>query len=58
MGDIYGWSTRLVYKNGRYFDPHLVIWLTLAPYILWQKYKLGKRRGESKRKRRDRKRLF
>ena len=57
-GDIYDWSTGLVYKGGRYFDPTLGIWLTLAPFVVWQKYKLGKRRGKSKRKRRDRKELF
>ena len=57
-GDIYDWSTGLVYKDGRYFDPTLGIWLTLAPFVVWQKYKLGKRRGKSKRKRRDRKQLF
>ncbi len=57
-GDIYDWSTGLVYKNGRYFDPNLGIWLTLAPYVVWQKYKLGKRGGKSRRKRRDRKQLF
>jgi hypothetical protein len=45
-GDIYDWSTGLVYKNGRYFDPNLGIWLTLAPFVVWQKYKLGKRGGK------------
>ena len=57
-GDIYDWSTGLVYKNGRYFDPNLGIWLTLAPFVVWQKYKLGKRGGKSRRKRRSREQLF
>ena len=57
-GDIYDWSTGLVYKNGRYFDPTLGIWLTLAPYIVWQKYKLGKRGGKSRRKRHGREQVF
>jgi hypothetical protein len=34
-GDIYDWSTGLIYKNGRYFDPTLGIWLTLAPFVVW-----------------------
>jgi hypothetical protein len=57
-GDIYDWSTGLVYKNGRYFDPNLGIWTTLTPYLIWQNYKSQKRAGKSRRKRRDRKRLF
>jgi hypothetical protein len=57
-GDIYDWSTGLVYKDGRYFDPNLGIWLTLAPFVVWQLYKPGKRGGKSRRKRRDRKQLF
>jgi hypothetical protein len=57
-GDIYDWSTGLVYKNGRYFDPNLGIWLTLAPFVVWQKYKLGKRGRKSRRKRHGREQLF
>jgi hypothetical protein len=33
-GDIYDWSTGLIYKNGRYFDPTLGIWLALAPLVI------------------------
>jgi pimeloyl-ACP methyl ester carboxylesterase len=57
-GDIYDWSTGLVYKDGRYFDPNLGIWTTLTPYLIWQAYKPKKQRGRSRRKRRDRKQLF
>jgi subtilisin family serine protease len=33
-GDIYDWSTGLIYKDGRYFDPTLGIWLALAPLVI------------------------
>jgi hypothetical protein len=33
-GDIYDWSTGLIYKNGRYFDPTLGIWLALASLVM------------------------
>jgi hypothetical protein len=57
-GDIYDWSTGLVYKGGRYFDPNLGIWTTLTPYLIWQNYKTQKRAGKSRRKRRSRRKLI
>jgi YD repeat-containing protein len=35
-GGMYDWSTGLVYKDGRYFDPMLGIWLALAPLVVVQ----------------------
>jgi hypothetical protein len=47
-GDIYDWSTGLVYKDGRYFDPTLGIWLTILPLMLlwgaWQPLKQRQKR--------------
>jgi hypothetical protein len=41
------WSTGLIYKDGRYFDPMLGIWLALMPLIVIQSWKgrKKKRRG-------------
>ena len=43
---MYDWSTGLLYKGGRYFDPTLGIWLALAPLIVLQSWRgrKGKRR--------------
>jgi len=41
-GGVYDWSTGLVYRGGRYFDPNLGIWLALMPLMVVQ--------GWSKRK--------
>ena len=30
-GGVYDWSTGLIYRGGRYFDPNLGIWLALMP---------------------------
>jgi YD repeat-containing protein len=55
-GAVYDWSTGLVFKNGRYFDPTLGIWITLAGMIIWlsqhsflQKrvHRIRKRQGQS-----------
>ena len=43
-GDVYDWSTGLIYQGGRYFDPLLGIWLTLTPLIVWQAFVLQDRR--------------
>lgn len=43
-GDMYDWSTGLVYKNGNYFDPNLGIWLTFSPLVIWGRwFSRGKR---------------
>ena len=42
-GGVYDWSTGLLYKGGRYFDPRLGIWLALLPLIVVRRKK--KRRG-------------
>jgi YD repeat-containing protein len=43
---VYDWSTGLVYKGGRYFDPTMGIWLTLTPLVVvqaWRGHKKGRR---------------
>jgi len=48
-GGVYDWSTGLIYKDGRYFDPALGIWLALAPLVMVQSWR-GRRtkwRGET-----------
>jgi YD repeat-containing protein len=35
-GGVYDWSTGLIYKGGRYFDPMLGIWLALMPLVVVQ----------------------
>ncbi|RME22631.1 MAG: hypothetical protein D6800_10795, partial [Candidatus Zixiibacteriota bacterium] len=32
---IYDWSTGLIFKNGRYFDPNTGIWITLGGIVVW-----------------------
>ncbi len=45
-GGVYDWSTGLVYRDGRYFDPMLGIWLALMPLVVFQAWKGRKgRRG-------------
>ncbi len=42
---VYDWSTGLLYKDGRYFDPTLGIWLALMPLLVIQGWgKKAKRR--------------
>jgi len=35
-GGVYDWSTGLIYRGGRYFDPALGIWLVLLPLMVVQ----------------------
>jgi peptidoglycan/xylan/chitin deacetylase (PgdA/CDA1 family) len=45
---VYDWSTGLIFRGGRYFDPTLGIWLALAPLVVvqsWQGRKRKRRRG-------------
>jgi hypothetical protein len=44
-GGVYDWSTGLVYKDGRYFDPLLGIWLALAPLVVVQSW-CGRRKKQ------------
>jgi len=46
-GGVYDWSTGLIYRDGRYFDPLLGIWLALAPLVVVQSWRgrKQKRRG-------------
>ncbi len=46
-GGVYDWSTRLIHKDGRYFDPMLGIWLALMPLVVVQSWK-----GRKKKRRR------
>ena len=41
---MYDWSTGLLYKGGRYFDPTLGIWLALAPLVVLQVWPGRKKR--------------
>ena len=42
-GGVYDWSTGLIHRDGRYFDPMLGIWLALAPLVVVQSWR-GRRR--------------
>jgi hypothetical protein len=47
-GGVYDWSTGLIFRGRRYFDPTLGIWLALAPLVVvqsWQGRKRRRRRG-------------
>jgi hypothetical protein len=43
-GGVYDWSTGLIHRNGRYFDPMLGIWLALAPLVVVQSWRGRKRK--------------
>jgi len=43
-GGVYDWSTGLIYKDGRYFDPLLGIWLALVPLVVAQSWQGRKKR--------------
>ncbi len=43
-GGVYDWSTGLLYKGGRYFDPSLGIWLVLLPLAVIQTWPGRKKR--------------
>jgi len=44
-GGVYDWSTGLLYKGGRYFDPTLGIWLALGPLVVAQGWRERKKKG-------------
>ncbi|MCP4356833.1 MAG: M23 family metallopeptidase, partial [Chloroflexi bacterium] len=35
-GGVYDWSTGLIFRNGRYFDPNTGIWITMGAMVTWQ----------------------
>ena len=45
-GGVYDWSTGLLYKGGRYFDPNLGIWLALTPLLVVQGWRRRKERRQ------------
>jgi hypothetical protein len=44
-GGVYDWSTGLIYRGGRYFDPNLGIWLALVPLVVVQSWRRRKKKG-------------
>jgi YD repeat-containing protein len=44
-GGVCDWSTGLIYRGGRYFDPALGIWLALGPLVVVQGWRERKRKG-------------
>ncbi len=52
---IYDWSTGLIFKGGRYWDPTTGIWITLGGAVVWQWWcpvPLNRRQCRSKEKKR------
>ncbi|HUM67575.1 MAG TPA: PKD domain-containing protein [Chloroflexota bacterium] len=53
---IYDWSTGLIFKRGRYFDPTNSLWITLSGVVVWQTWPPdNRRRRRQKDKQRNRK---
>jgi hypothetical protein len=48
-GGIYDWSTGLIFKGGRYFDPTLGLWLALGPLVVVQSWRGRKRKQRGTR---------
>jgi peptidoglycan/xylan/chitin deacetylase (PgdA/CDA1 family) len=44
-GGVYDWSTGLIHKGGRYFDPALGIWLALGPLVVVQSWRRQRKKG-------------
>ncbi|MCK5920960.1 MAG: RHS repeat protein, partial [Methylococcales bacterium] len=53
---IYDWSTGLIFKNGRFFDPTTGIWLTMSGIVVWNGSNSFRGRKENRRSRRFSKR--
>ncbi len=50
-GGIYDWSTGLIFKGGRFFDPLTGIWISLISLIVWQSGRYANQTGlDRKRK--------
>ena len=45
-GGVYDWSTGLIYRGGRYFDPNLGIWLAPIPLMVVQGWRKRKDRRQ------------
>jgi hypothetical protein len=54
---IYDWSTGLIFKGGRYFDPNLGIWLSTSTVLFWQSWYPPKQ-GRRKRRREKRSKRY
>ena len=52
---IYDFSTGLIFKNGRYFDPANGLWITLSGVVVWQAWPPDNR-SQRRRKHRNSKR--
>jgi hypothetical protein len=50
----YDFSTGLIFKNGRYFDPNTGIWITLSGMVVWNGWQSGINHRNKKRQRRKR----
>jgi YD repeat-containing protein len=46
-GGIYDWSTGLIFKDGRFFDPSTGIWITLSGVVVY--YHVGQARGRKRK---------
>jgi YD repeat-containing protein len=53
-GGIYDWSTGLIFKDGRFFDPTTGIWITLSGVVVY--YKVGQARDRRRKSRKGKKR--
>jgi murein DD-endopeptidase MepM/ murein hydrolase activator NlpD len=52
---IYDWSTELIFKRGKYFDPANGLWITLSGVVVWQAWPPDNR-SQRRRKHRNSKR--
>jgi hypothetical protein len=50
----YDFSTGLIFKNGRYFDPNTGIWITLSGMVVWNSWQTSVNNRNKKRPRRKR----
>jgi predicted small lipoprotein YifL len=50
----YDFSTGLIFKNGRYFDPNTGIWITLSGMVVWNGWQTSVNNRNKKRPRRKR----
>jgi hypothetical protein len=53
-GGVHDWSTGLIFKGGRYFDPSLGIWLALTPLVVLQSWLRRERSAERRGRKRKR----
>jgi hypothetical protein len=55
-GGIYDWSTGLIFKNGRFFDPTVGIWTTLSGVVVY--HHAGWARGRKRKNKKGKNRRF